>query len=192
MKLRLRHRNSSSVGLKHVGLLGLACGLALAACGSSGPSPHGPLGPLGNSTTTCTPLRPGEAMTDGYLSVTNNSKGTLTIERVALASPRNLRLLGAYIVPVTGNVVGDFDGWPPPPGKLLPGVKWAERHRPAGARVRPGEMIDPVVGLAITAGHTKASDNGQLIYYRDASGNQYVLHTNIQVQLQSGARACPS
>jgi hypothetical protein len=191
MRFRPRHRSSSSVGRKHVGLLGLACGLALAACGSSGPSSNGPLGPLGNPTTTCTPLRPGEALSDGYLTMTNNSTGTLTIERVGLASPRNIRLLGAYIVPVTRNAIGDLDGWPPLPGQLLPGIQWRNRHRPAGARVRPGDTIDPVVGLAITAGHTKASENGQLIYYRDASGNQYVLHTNIQVQLQTGAKACP-
>jgi len=47
------------------------------------------------------------------------------------------------------------------------------------------------VGLAIAAGHGKASDNGQLVYYRDASGHQYVMHSNIQVQLQTGPHACP-
>jgi len=54
----------------------------------------------------------------GYLSVKNNSTGTLTIERVSLASPRNIKLLGAYIVPVRGNVVGDFDGWPRQPASF--------------------------------------------------------------------------
>jgi hypothetical protein len=130
-------------------------------------------------------------MSDGYLSVKNNSTGVLTVERVSLASPRNIRFLGAYIVPVRGNVIGDFDGWPPPADKLQRGVMWAQRHRPAGARIRPGESIDSVVGLAITAGHAKASDNGQLIYYRDASGNQYVMHSNIHIQLQTGHHACP-
>lgn len=129
-------------------------------------------------------------MSDGYLSVTNHGTGTLTIERVTLAAPRSIKFLGAYIVPVTHNVVGDFDGWPPPPSKLLPGVMWAQRHRPAGARVRPGESIDSVVGLKIAAGHAKASDSGQLIYYRDSSGHQYVTHSQIRVTLETGHGAC--
>lgn len=129
------HR-SSSPGVRERGwlVLGLACGLALAGCGPDGPSTDGPLGPPGNPTTTCTPLSPGEAMSDGYLSVTNNSSGTLTIERIALASPRSIRLLGAYIVPLRGNAIGDTDGWPPPVRKLLPGVMWAD---PAPARRCP-------------------------------------------------------
>jgi hypothetical protein len=185
------HRSSSPGARKAPWLLGLACGLALAACGSAGdPSAHGPLGPPGNPTTTCTPLGRGEALSDGYLSVANHGTGTLTIERVALASPRNITFLGAYIVPVRGNVVGDFDGWPPPAGKLLPGVMWAQRHRPAGAQVRPGESIDSVVGLKIAAGHTKASDNGQLIYYHDSSGHHYVMHSHVRVILETGTGAC--
>lgn len=192
MRRLRRHRSFSPEAPKGAWLLGLAFGLALAACGtSSRPAAGGPLGPGGNLTTTCTPLRPGEALSDGYLSVANHSKGTLTIERLSLASPRNIKLLGAYIVPVQGNVIGDTDGWPPPARELLPGVEWAKRHRPADTRVRPGEWVDPVVGLTVTAGHTKGSDDGQLIWYRDAAGHQYVLHTSIQVIIEIGRGACP-
>ncbi|HEY1621532.1 MAG TPA: hypothetical protein VGG25_28160 [Streptosporangiaceae bacterium] len=152
----------------------------------------GPLGPAGNSTQTCTPLHPGESMSEGYLSVTNHSGGTLTIESMTLAAPRDIRLIGAFIVPLRRNVIGDTDGWPPPRHLLLPGVEWAKRHVPAGARVRPGEWVDPVIGLRIAPGHDKGSEDGQLIRYRDAAGHQYVLHTAIDATLQAGPKACPA
>lgn len=54
----------------------------------------------------------------------------------------------------------------------------------------PVKWVDSVVGLTVTAGHTQGSDDGQLIWYRDAAGNQYVLHTNIQVIIEIGHGAC--
>jgi hypothetical protein len=128
---------------------------------------NGPLGPPGNPDIACLPASPGQTDTEGLQNPTNNSHDTLVIDHVALASPQNITLVGAYIVPGTG-IVGAWRGFPPPAGQLAKDVSLA-RWRPAiGARVLPGETIDVVVGLAPTS-HATASTAGVEVFYHDGS-----------------------
>jgi hypothetical protein len=152
------------------GLLALtALAAVLAGCSdSSGRPGPGPLGYPGNQPGNQSTLCMGDghlglAYTEGLDSFTNTGHDTLIIDRVTITSVSHMRLVGGYIVPGR-SVVGSFHTFPPPAGQLSKGVQWARRRLPAGTRVRPGDWINVVVGLAPTAttGNAKVE-----VIYRD-------------------------
>jgi hypothetical protein len=147
----------------------------------------GPLGPPGNPDTACLPVSPGQADTEGLQNPTNNSGDTLVIDHVALASPQNITLVGAYIVPGTG-LVGAWRGFPPPAGQLAKDVSLARWRRAVGARVLPGQTIDVVVGLAPTSRAT-ASTAGIEVFYHDGSA-EYEWVCKLRVILKVAPAKC--
>lgn len=113
----------------------------------------------------------------------------LVIDHVFLASARNLKLAGAYIVPVTGpDLVGTWGTFPPPAGQLPRSVQWARRRLPSGARVLPGEEVNVVVGLA-PASRATGSTAGIEVLYQDGS-TKYVLRSNIRVIVKVSPARC--
>jgi hypothetical protein len=158
-----------------------ALGILLAGCGSSGSVPAlntGPLGGGGEAGELCNPVYRGESLTNGFTALSNSSTSPVVIERVALARPRQLRLLAAYIVPITGHyLLGDWAGFPPPAGKLDPGVQWAQRRPAGGARIAPGQPHE-VVNLVVILKPESAigSASGIDVYYT-AAGTRYHLRT---------------
>lgn len=120
---------------------GLAAGLALllAGCGAASvPKLNGPFGkdsPGGD----CMPVPRGEVATVASQEWPN-SGGTARIEKIILVGSHDLRLVAAWVVPVTGtDLIGVFAGYPPlgtkgdGPGSLAPGIEWADRQRADGA-----------------------------------------------------------
>jgi hypothetical protein len=151
----------------------------------------GPLGPAGNQTTLCLPVQRGHAVSDGYQFFTNISRGTLTVERLFLAKARNIKITGAFLVPIDGNdLIGTLAGFPPRASQLPSGVEWGKRHLPAGARVLPGEQVNYVVGLASASRVTTGSTAGIVLWYRDARGTQYELQSNVQVIIKVSPARC--
>src|SRR5690242_9707666 len=105
------------------------------ACG--GPS-NGPLGPIENVSTACIPAQVGQARTDGIDGAKNTGKTAVVIDRIALASPRHIKMTGAYVVPGE-HWIGEAATFPPAASSIEPGVNWSARHKPAGARIAPGK-----------------------------------------------------
>jgi hypothetical protein len=177
------------VKLQGLAVVTLAAVLTVVLWPSGGQLASGPLGPPGNHDTLCLPVRLGGADTDGFRSFTNRSHDLLVIDRAYLASARNLKLVGAYIVPVTGTeLTGTWATFPPPAGRLPKGVQWARRLPPAGAHVRPGEQVNVVVGLA-PASHAAGSTTGIEVLYHDGS-TRYELRSNIRVIVKVSPARC--
>src|SRR5450755_4370524 len=60
---------------------------------------------------------------------------TAVVEKVALADSHGLRMLAAYVVPITGHTLyGILTGFPPA-AHLPPGVQWSQRQRADGATI---------------------------------------------------------
>jgi hypothetical protein len=166
-------------------LLGLLTLVALAAVlviilrpSASAVTLGGPLGPPGNLSTLCTPSRLGQPVTIGLQNFTNSSHDTVTIDRVTLASPRNLTLAGAYTVPGR-YLVGVWPTFPPPARQLVKGVQWAKRRHPAGARVPPGGWVNVVAGVDPTR-RGQDTTTGIVVWYHDG-GTRYELRSNVRV-----------
>lgn len=154
----------------------------------------GPLGDGGSSWTLCLPSRPGGALTDAFSSFRNTGGSVAVIDAVKLYEPKRLRLVGAYVVRVTGNdLIGDVAGFPP---SLIPaGVHWTQRQRAVGARIPPyppslpsNDVVNLVVGIAPTGrgtGTTQAID----VYYHEG-GRSYVERMNTQLVVKVAPARC--
>jgi hypothetical protein len=123
---------------------------ALAGCGSSGhPVNTGPFGGQGETIgRECVPIKSGQIFTYGSVDV-RNSGPQAVIDKVALARPRTLRLLAAWAVPVTGDLLyGDQLGYPPGHMKM-PGFQWAMRMKPDGAVVPHARHHNDVTNIVL-------------------------------------------
>jgi hypothetical protein len=81
---------------------------------SSGPAVNsGPLGPPASAVFECLLGRLGGADTEGSLLLTNRGHDTVAIDRLSLASPDKLKLVGAYAVPGRW-LVGTWNEFPAP------------------------------------------------------------------------------
>lgn len=112
------------------------------------------------------------------------------IDKVSLADSSGLRLLAAYVVPITGtDLYGLLQGYPP--GKSLPrGIQWQERQRADGATIRPTPRHQDNNLIAIL----KTTKNpgwarGINIYYHSSDGKRYLLRRGIQILV--GINRCP-
>ena len=156
-----------------------------AACG--GGLPQGPLGPTEKASTACVPARVGQARTDGIDGAENTGRTTVVIDRIALASPRHIRLIGAYVVPGE-NWIGVAATFPPPASSIRPGVNWSARHKPAGSRIPPGKWVGFVVGLAPVS-HATASTAGLVVFYHVGS-TQYQWRSRVRIVIKVPPRRC--
>jgi hypothetical protein len=180
-------------GKRPIGLLVLAgsvMGLSIAC--SSGPpgiAPvnSGPLGTPGNEMTECLPGSPQHADTEALQDFTNSGKDTATIDAIQFADPRNLKLTGAYVVPGQG-VLGSWLSFPPPADMASSYVDWAARQQATGARIKPGETADLVLGLR-PARNATASTSGAEVLYQDG-GTLYELRFNLAVIITVPPESC--
>jgi hypothetical protein len=174
------------------GLLALAVSVVgvLTACASgqgTAPVNSGPLGTPGNQMTECLPGSPRHADTEGLQDFTNSGQDTVTIDAIQFADPRNLKLTGAYVVPGEG-VLGSWLSFPPPASAFLSGVDWSARQQAAGARIKPGETADLVLGLR-PASDATASTSGAEVLYQDGS-THYELRFNLAVIITVPPGSC--
>jgi DNA-binding beta-propeller fold protein YncE len=115
-------------------LAALGC-LVLAGC-STGPGGPGPLGDGGTQGTLCSQVAKGQVLSDGFDALRNTGDAPATIDSVSLANPHGLRLLTAYIIPITGRSLYGVRSGFPPAAALDPGVLWSRRHLAAGATIQ--------------------------------------------------------
>jgi len=149
---------------------------------------QGPLGPTENDSTACVPAAGvGQALTIGIDSAKNTGGTTLVIDRIALASPRHIRLTGAYVVPGE-NLVGEEATFPPPASEIPANVQWSRRHKPAGARLSPGQWSGFVVGLAPVSRAT-ASTAGLVVFYHVGSA-QYEWRSHVRIVIKVPPMRC--
>jgi hypothetical protein len=168
---------------------GLACGLALlAACSSANAVNTGPFGGGGDPGSLCVPVGRNGVLSYG-LDAFTNSGGTATIERVALTDPHGLRIVAAYVVPVTGNTLyGVLSGYPPARG-LPPGVLWDRRQRANGAVIPRSRGTQYNLVLVLKPAATKGTARSVDVFYR-AAGQEYHLRTTTRIEVLAGP-ACP-
>jgi len=164
---------------------GLACGLALlAVCSSTNAVNTGPFGGGGDTGALCVPVGRGGVLSYGLDTFTNTG-GTATIERVALTDPHDLRILAAYVVPVTGTIAyGVLSGYPPA-RNLPPGVQWDRRQRANGAVIphSPGTQYNLV--LVLKPAGEKGTARSVDVFYR-AAGQEYHLQTTTSIKVLAG------
>jgi hypothetical protein len=167
---------------------GLACGLALfTACSSANAVNTGPFGGGGEPGSLCVPVGRGGVLSYGFDAFSNTGR-TATIERVALTDPHGLRMLAAYVVPITGHTLyGVLTGYPPARG-LPADVHW-DRRQPANGAVIPhsrGTQYNLV--LVLKPAGTKGTARSVDVFYR-AAGQEYHLQTTTRIEVLAG-RAC--
>lgn len=168
----------------------LLAGALLASCASASAN-YGPLasGGLG-AGQECIPVPPGGVVSYGFQAFSNPGSAA-TVTKVDLAEPRNLRILQAWIVPVTGHdLYGVLDGYPPD-GHLPRGVQWAQRQSADGAVIPHLQgpdvanlvlVLEPLAKVATAAGVN--------VSYTEA-GTSYQLQTHFAIQVVT-AKSCPS
>jgi hypothetical protein len=177
---------------------GLAAGLALLLAGcSSGGSGLNTDGPFGNSKVPysggqCVSVSRGEVVTIGVLDFPDHG-GRARIEKIVLADPRDLQLVTAWAVPITGtDLLGVFPGYPPlgvkgkGPPKLAPGVQWGRRQRADGAVIShtPGQDVINLV-LVVKASAVTGSAKDVLVDYQSA-GADYQLDLHLFMKVFNG------
>ncbi|HYV78547.1 MAG TPA: hypothetical protein VE979_10505 [Streptosporangiaceae bacterium] len=164
---------------------GLACGLALLAACSSAPAVNtGPFGGGGDSSSLCVPVGRGGVLSYGLNAFTNTG-GTARIERVALTDPHDLRIVAAYVVPVTGNTLyGVLSGYPPARG-LPADVQWDRRQRANGAAIPHSRGIQYNLVLVLKPAGTKGTARSVDVFYR-AAGQDYHLQTTTRIEVLAG------
>jgi hypothetical protein len=121
-------------------------------------------------------------LSDGFTALQYSGTGPAAILSVTLASPRNLRLLGAWVVPVTGHVLyGVRSGWPP---------AWARRTPADGDRIpaSPGTQVSSLL-LAVQPGAGTGTAAGVRVSYR-AAGQDRWFQTQIRLVVPDGG-TCP-
>ena len=155
------------------------------ACGGSA---QGPLGPAEHASAICVPAAGvGQARTDNMDGAKNTGGTTVVIDRIALASPRHIKLAGAYVIPGE-HWIGWAATFPPPASSIRPGVHWSARHQPAGARIPPGKWAGFVLGLAPVS-HATASTAGLVVFYHVGSSH-YQWRSRVRVVLKVPPTRC--
>jgi hypothetical protein len=124
---------------------------------------------------------------DGVLSYaveefSNGGSQTAVITSVALVRPENLRVLAAYVVPITGHyLIGVMPGFPP--SHLGPGVQWSHRQRAVGARIPPSGDVVTNLLLVLKPTTETGSAQGVQVYY-EVSGQEYIWQTSTEVTVK--------
>ena len=177
-------RSFAAVALPMAGLL---AALLLTGCGGGLPT-DGPFGNGGTPGLECVPVPRGSVVSDGFEALENHATATAHITKVALADPHHgLKVLAAYVVPVTGNTLyGVAPGFPRRP--LMPaGWQWAQRQVAVGAQVRGKTTANLLLVLqpAASGGWARGID----VYYQ-VSGQQYLLRTATRLRILVRPHSC--
>jgi hypothetical protein len=163
-------------------------GAALAGCSAS-VIQGGPLSSEidpGSHFTQCIDMKRGDVVVDGFNTIPNSSSQVAVIDKVAFADPVRLRQIAAYIIPDSGELYGDWTGYPPNGSHhpANPHLDWSARQNAAGARIPPtpggGPPKGPNVQLMVVAQSSgdKASEQGINVWYHVGS-QHYHLRTPV-------------
>jgi hypothetical protein len=163
--------------------------LALAGCSAALNGP-GPLSAGDTSGQECGPVARGQVLSDGFEALQNSGTKPAIITAVSLANPHDLKLVTAWVIPITGtDLYGVRAGYPPAAG-LDPGVEWSRRELAAGASI-PRLVGQQVVNLLLVLkpAASTGTASGVRISYR-AGGRDYQFQTKIKLVVLVGGD-CP-
>jgi len=162
--------------------------VALLAAACSGPAVNtGPLGNGGQPGSICARLHQGQVLSYGIIGLQNMGSSPAVIEKVSLMGARHLRLVAAYVVPITGHMgYGVWDGYPPPPRRQR-GVEWSHRQVARGARLPANrsslaDLVEVLQPLG-PVGTARATD----VFYREG-GTQYHMRNVYAFKLLVGQK----
>jgi hypothetical protein len=161
----------------------VAIAVYLAGCSSGVIFNSGPLGGQGSTGINCASVNGrGGVLSYGFIEFANSSASPVVITKVTLADPRGLRMLAAYVVPITGDTLyGLLQGYPPA-RHLAAGVQWSERQRADGAVIKHSRGQD-VTNLVAVLKPTRNPGwaRGINIYYHSSGGQRYLLRQGVQI-----------
>jgi hypothetical protein len=186
---RIRHQIRPAGLVLAVAIVAIAT--CLPGCSSGVIFNAGPLGGEESGGINCAPVigRHG-VLSYGSIEFANSSSTPVVIDKVSLADPRGLRMLAAYIVPITGdNLYGLRPGYPPARG-LPRGVQWSERQTADGAKLghERGHVVSNLVAV-LKPTRNPGWARGINIYYHSPDGQRYLLRQGLQVLV--GINSCP-
>jgi len=160
-----------------------AIAVCLAGCSSGVIFNSGPLGGQGSTGINCASvIGRGGVLTYAFIEFANTSASPVVITKVTLADPRGLRMLAAYVVPITGDTLyGLRPGYPSARG-MPSGEQWAQRQRADGATVKHSRGQD-VINLVAVLKPTRNPGwaRGINIYYHSSGGQRYLLRQGVQI-----------
>jgi hypothetical protein len=169
---------------------GLAAGLALllAAGCSSGLSTDGPFGKSASGLgSECIPVPRNGVGTFAPLAF-GNTGGPARITKVTLVGAHHLKIVAAWVIPITGSdLMGVFSGYPPgPPFARSPGIEWNRRQHADRAVIPhlPGQAVYNLI-LVLRPSGAQGTASSEDIYYQ-SGGTQYLLNLGIGIQLING------
>jgi hypothetical protein len=167
----------------------LTAGALQTGCASGAAVNTGPFGNGGSYGQECALVPAGKVLSYGFDEFRNSGNATATIDKVALADPRGIRVLAAYVVPITGHhLYGVLFGYPP--AAYLPqGVQWAQRQPADGATIPRSRGRHDVTNLVLVLKPTAKTGwaRGINVYYRE-SGQRYHLLTATRIRLITASR----
>jgi len=170
----------------------VAIAVCLAGCSSGVIFNSGPLGGQGSTGINCAPVNGrGGVVSYGTIEFANSSASPVVITKVSLADPRGLRMLAAYVVPVTGDTISGFVQGYPSAKTMPPGEQWALRQRADGAAIKHSRGHD-VTNLIAVLKPTRNPGwaRGINIYYHSSGGQRYLLRQGLQILV--GVNRCPN
>ena len=144
---------------------------ALAAAGCS-KSHKGDVSLGAGRASVCYPTK--GSVTDGWLVVRNLGTSKAELRGVSLAGATGLSLGKTYLVPVTNNLIGILQHFPPPSSATGPGSGWDQRRAVTGTTLpvyHKGHDLNLVVEL-IPTGSGAHTSTGLQVAYRQYSHNQ--------------------
>ena len=167
-----------------------AVAVFLPGCSSGVIFNSGPLGGQGSTGINCAPTTGwGGVVSYGTIEFANTSASPVLITKVSLADPHGLRMLAAYVVPVTGTYISGFvQGYPP--GKLMPSDEhWAQCQRADGATIKHsrGRGVTNLIAV-LKPTRNPGWARGINIYYH-SGGQRYLLRQGLQILV--GINRCP-
>ena len=168
-----------------------AVAVCLAGCSSGIIFNSGPLGGQDGTGITCAPTVGWRGVVTYGSIFANSSASHVFIDKVSLADPRGLRMLAAYVVPVTGDsIIGFVQGYPS--GKLLPSDEpWSQRQRADGAIVKHsrGQAVTSLLAV-FKPTRNPGWARGINIYYHSSDGQRHLLRQGLQILV--GINKCPN
>jgi hypothetical protein len=167
-----------------------AIAVCLAGCSSGVIFNSGPLGGQGSTGINCAPVGGRDRVLGyGYIEFANTSASPVVIDKVSLADPRGLRMLAAWVVPITGETIYGLQPGSPPQ-HLVAGIQWSERQRADGVTIKHSRGHDVTNLIAVLKPTRKLGwARGINIFYRSGS-QRYLLRQGLQILVSHGN--CPN
>jgi hypothetical protein len=141
----------------------------------------------------CIPARAGETATYGSVLLTNTSDEPVRITDIDVLGAEGVILSGvSWLVPTSGEAVGNQGVYPPTRNLDAPGLRWQEQvlavRGTLGPEAEVGRM-NLVMGLRLLPGTAEPSFDGIEVDY-EAGGRTHTWHSNTPVRFSIAGLAC--